>query len=127
PHQGGAREPHCRLQDHFRGPQQLLQGAAAALRLRSQGGLAEGNPPFPRRAWATPSVNHLALPCEFVGSQAGLRYLLTSASGQMDTSLVFAVLVTFSAMAVLLFMLIECLERLAIPWHASMRSRTIGR
>jgi NitT/TauT family transport system permease protein len=64
---------------------------------------------------------------EFVGSQAGLGYLLTSASGQMDTSLVFAVLVTLSAIAVLLFMLIEWLERLAIPWHASMRSRIVGR
>ncbi len=67
-----------------------------------------------------------AITGEFVGSQAGLGYLLTSASGQMDTPLVFAVLVTVSAIAVILFALIDGLERLAIPWHSSMRSRTVG-
>jgi NitT/TauT family transport system permease protein len=67
-----------------------------------------------------------AITGEFVGSQAGLGYLLTSASGQMDTALVFAVLVTISAIAILLFAIIEGLERLAIPWHASMRSRKVG-
>ena len=35
-----------------------------------------------------------AITGEFVGAQAGLGYLLTAASGQMDTSLVFGVLVT---------------------------------
>ncbi len=35
-----------------------------------------------------------AITGEFVGSQSGLGYLLTSASGQMDTALVFAVLLT---------------------------------
>lgn len=67
-----------------------------------------------------------AITGEFVGSQAGLGYLLTSASGQMDTALVFAVLVTISVIAMLLFMAIEFLEKLVIPWHASMRSRDIG-
>ena len=67
-----------------------------------------------------------AITGEFVGSQAGLGYLLTSASGQMDTALVFAVLVTISVIAILLFAIIEGLERLAIPWHASMRSRKVG-
>jgi NitT/TauT family transport system permease protein len=67
-----------------------------------------------------------AITGEFVGSQAGLGYLLTSASGQMDTPLVFAVLVTVSAVAIFLFIIIEVLERVAIPWHASMRSRTVG-
>lgn len=68
-----------------------------------------------------------AITGEFVGSQAGLGYLLTSASGQMDTALVFAVLVMISVIAIVLFAIIEGLERLAIPWHASMRSRTVGR
>jgi NitT/TauT family transport system permease protein len=67
-----------------------------------------------------------AITGEFVGSQAGLGYLLTSASGQMDTALVFAVLVTISVIAMILFMIIEILERLTIPWHASMRSRNLG-
>jgi NitT/TauT family transport system permease protein len=67
-----------------------------------------------------------AITGEFVGSQSGLGYLLTSASGQMDTALVFAVLVTISVIAMILFAIIEYLERFAIPWHASMRSRTVG-
>jgi NitT/TauT family transport system permease protein len=68
-----------------------------------------------------------AITGEFVGSQSGLGYLLTSASGQMDTALVFAVLVTISAIAMLLFMIIEAVEKLVIPWHSSMRSRNVGR
>lgn len=67
-----------------------------------------------------------AITGEFVGSQSGLGYLLTSASGQMDTALVFAVLVTISVIATVLFVIIEVLERLAIPWHSSMRSRNVG-
>lgn len=67
-----------------------------------------------------------AITGEFVGSQAGLGYILTSASGQMDVALVFAVLVTISAIAMILFMIIDGLEKLVIPWHASMRSRNIG-
>jgi NitT/TauT family transport system permease protein len=68
-----------------------------------------------------------AITGEFVGSQSGLGYLLTSASGQMNTALVFAVLVTISVIAIVLFAVLEGLERLAIPWHASMRSRKVGR
>jgi NitT/TauT family transport system permease protein len=67
-----------------------------------------------------------AITGEFVGSQSGLGYLLTSASGQMDTALVFAVLVIISVIATLLFMIIEAVEKLVIPWHSSMRSRNIG-
>jgi NitT/TauT family transport system permease protein len=68
-----------------------------------------------------------AITGEFVGSQAGLGYLLTSASGQMDTALVFAVLVTISVIAIVLFALVEAVERMAIPWHASMRSQRVGK
>jgi NitT/TauT family transport system permease protein len=67
-----------------------------------------------------------AITGEFVGSQSGLGFLLTSASGQMDTPLVFAVLVTISVIAMVLFAIIESFERMAIPWHASMRSRKGG-
>src|SRR5262249_10677506 len=64
-----------------------------------------------------------AITGEFVGSQEGLGYLLTSASGKMETPLVFAVLVTISVVAMVLFILVEVAERIVIPWHASMRSR----
>jgi NitT/TauT family transport system permease protein len=68
-----------------------------------------------------------AITGEFVGSQSGLGYLLTSASGQMDTALVFAVLVTISVIAMVLFMIVEAVEKLVIPWHSSIRSRDVGR
>jgi NitT/TauT family transport system permease protein len=68
-----------------------------------------------------------AITGEFVGSQSGLGYLLTSASGQMDTALVFAVLVIISVIAMILFMIVEAVEKLVIPWHSSMRSRSVGR
>jgi len=67
-----------------------------------------------------------AITGEFVGSQSGLGYLLTSASGQMDTALVFAVLLTISIIAMVLFMIIEAVEKMVIPWHSSMRSRNVG-
>jgi NitT/TauT family transport system permease protein len=68
-----------------------------------------------------------AITGEFVGSQSGLGYLLTSASGQMDTALVFAVLVVISVIATVLFLVIEAVEKLVIPWHSSVRSREVGR
>jgi NitT/TauT family transport system permease protein len=65
-----------------------------------------------------------AITGEFVGSEKGLGYLLTSATGNMDTAFVFAILLVISCVAVVLFVLVEILERIAIPWHASMRSRS---
>jgi NitT/TauT family transport system permease protein len=67
-----------------------------------------------------------AITGEFVGSQEGLGYLLTSASGKMETPLVFAVLITISVVAMILFILVELAEKLVIPWHASMRTRGLA-
>lgn len=67
-----------------------------------------------------------AITGEFVGSQSGLGYLMTSASGQMDTPLVFAVLVAISVIAMALFVVIELIERISIPWHSSSRTRGGG-
>jgi NitT/TauT family transport system permease protein len=62
-----------------------------------------------------------ALTGEFVGSDKGLGYMLVQASGNLNTSLLFATLVVLSALAMAFFYLIEILERIAIPWHASQR------
>ncbi len=59
---------------------------------------------------------------EFVGGDAGLGYLLMSANGSMDTPLLFAGLVGLTLIGIVLFLLIEVAERLAIPWHASTRN-----
>ena len=62
-----------------------------------------------------------ALTGEFVGSDKGLGYMLVQASGNLNTALLFATLVVLSALAMAFFYLIEMLERIAIPWHASQR------
>jgi NitT/TauT family transport system permease protein len=63
---------------------------------------------------------------EFVGSDKGLGYLLLRANGDLNTGLLFAVLVVLSLVGVILFELIEVAERLAIPWHASKRRELMG-
>jgi NitT/TauT family transport system permease protein len=63
-----------------------------------------------------------ALTGEFVGSDNGLGYLLVQASGNLNTPLLFATLVTLSAIAMAFFYVIETVERIAIPWHASQRA-----
>jgi NitT/TauT family transport system permease protein len=54
---------------------------------------------------------------EFVGGDAGLGYLLLVANGSMDTSLLFAGIVALTILGVVLFLLVELAERLAIPSH----------
>lgn len=56
---------------------------------------------------------------EFVGGDAGLGYLLMVANGSMDTALLFADLLVLTVLGVVLFMLVELAERLALPRHAS--------
>jgi NitT/TauT family transport system permease protein len=63
-----------------------------------------------------------ALTGEFVGSDKGLGYMLVQASGNLNTALLFATLVVLSALAMAFFYLIEILEKIAIPWHASQRT-----
>ena len=62
---------------------------------------------------------------EFVGGDAWLGYLLMSANGSMGTPL-FGGLVGLTLNAVVLFMVIEIAERLAMPWHASTRNTGTG-
>jgi NitT/TauT family transport system permease protein len=65
-----------------------------------------------------------ALTGEFIGSDTGLGYLLISASGMLNTALLFAVLVVLSLLATAFFYAIEILERLLIPWHVSQRAHS---
>jgi NitT/TauT family transport system permease protein len=54
---------------------------------------------------------------EFVGGDAGLGYLLMVANGSMDTQLLFAGIVGLTILGVILYVLIEIVERIAIPRH----------
>ncbi|HEV6953407.1 MAG TPA: ABC transporter permease [Promicromonospora sp.] len=59
---------------------------------------------------------------EFVGADRGLGYVLLLASGNLDAPLLFADLLLMSLIGVVLFVLVEVLERLLVPWHASRRT-----
>jgi hypothetical protein len=59
---------------------------------------------------------------EFVGSNSGIGYLLQIANGNFDLPLMFAALTVLSRIGVLLFVAVDVVERLMIPWHASHRN-----
>lgn len=59
---------------------------------------------------------------EFVGSNSGIGYLLQIANGNFDLPLMFAALTVLSGIGVVLFVAIDVVERLMIPWHASQRN-----
>lgn len=58
---------------------------------------------------------------EFVGADSGLGYLLLQATGSLDSPLLFAGFVPLTLIGAGLFLSIELIEWLAIPWHTSQR------
>ena len=54
---------------------------------------------------------------EFVGSNQGLGYFLLVASSTVRTAEVFADILVLSVLAVILFGVIETLERILVPWQ----------
>jgi len=62
-----------------------------------------------------------AVIAEWVGANRGLGYLLLSANGNLDTELLFAVLFFLTVIGIVMYYGVEFVERLAIPWHASVR------
>jgi NitT/TauT family transport system permease protein len=63
---------------------------------------------------------------EFVGGDAGLGYLLMVANGSMDTQLLFAGIVCLTILGVALYLVVELIERLAIPRHIIADERAAG-
>ncbi|CAN7720455.1 ABC transporter permease [Neorhizobium tomejilense] len=63
---------------------------------------------------------------EFVGSNSGIGYVLQRANGNFDLPLMFSALIILSLMGVLLFMIIDLIEKLMLPWHISNRLATAG-
>jgi putative hydroxymethylpyrimidine transport system permease protein len=59
---------------------------------------------------------------EWVGSSAGLGYLMLHANGRSQTDLMFAALFTLAAMALALWWLVDVLARLMVPWQADQLS-----
>jgi NitT/TauT family transport system permease protein len=63
-----------------------------------------------------------AVVAEFVASNRGLGYLLLEYNGNLETAMVFAVILVLSAIGLLVYYAVELLEKLAIPWHVSHRA-----
>lgn len=60
---------------------------------------------------------------EFVAADHGLGYALMAANGSLDITLSFTILVVLSVMGMVLYAIVDRLERWALPWHVSQRSR----
>ena len=60
-----------------------------------------------------------AVVAEFVGSDAGLGYLILEYNGFIETAKVFAAIILLSLAGLAIYYLVEAVERLAIPWHVS--------
>jgi NitT/TauT family transport system permease protein len=58
---------------------------------------------------------------EFVGSNSGIGYVLQRSIGNFELPTMFAALVVLALIGVILFWVLDVIERLAIPWHASQR------
>lgn len=63
---------------------------------------------------------------EFVAAESGIGRLLLSANGNMDTELLFAGMIALIGIGVALFLAMETLERLMLPWHVSQRGEVRG-
>ncbi len=62
-----------------------------------------------------------AVIAEWVGANEGLGYLLLTANANLDTPLLFAVLLMLLLLGMVLYYAVEFLEKSLIPWHASIR------
>ena len=62
---------------------------------------------------------------EFVGSNSGIGFVLQRSIGNFELPTMFAALVVLAMIGVILFWILDVLERLMIPWHASQRQDII--
>lgn len=67
-----------------------------------------------------------AVVAEFVGSDAGLGYLILEYNGFIETAKVFAAIILLSLAGLAIYYLVEAVERLAIPWHVSQTSTDVA-
>ena len=59
---------------------------------------------------------------EFIASDKGWGHMLVQASGNLDTTIMFAVLLVLALVASALFYAVAFLERFFMSWHASRRA-----
>jgi NitT/TauT family transport system permease protein len=63
---------------------------------------------------------------EFVGSDKGLGYVVVLANGALNTKLLFAAITFLSLLGVVLFFLVEVVERLMVPPHLTSGREQMG-
>ena len=59
---------------------------------------------------------------EFVGSNSGIGFVLQRSIGTFEMPTMFAALFVLALIGVLLFWIVDVIERFAVPWHASQRN-----
>jgi NitT/TauT family transport system permease protein len=67
-----------------------------------------------------------ALVGEFVGAGSGLGHLTVIAMGSLNTQLVFASIIVMAGIGVAMYVVIEILERMLVPWSRSRRLEQMG-
>ena len=58
---------------------------------------------------------------EFIGSDAGLGYIILTAQGDLQTDMSFSAILILTLLGFLLYYGVESVERFSIPWHISQR------
>lgn len=66
-----------------------------------------------------------AVVAEFVAADRGLGYLLLQYNGNLETPMVFAIVVLLSLIGLAVYYVVEIIERIAIPWHVSQQAADV--
>jgi NitT/TauT family transport system permease protein len=64
-----------------------------------------------------------AIVYEFIGANAGLGFVISSAQANLATPLMFAGLILVAIIGFLFYGVVTLVETIAIPWHISQRSK----
>lgn len=63
---------------------------------------------------------------EFVGASEGLGYLVVVAQGNLQSRLIFASITMMAIIGIVLFYVVELIERLVISWHVSAQDERVA-
>ncbi|GAB4064681.1 ABC transporter permease [Ancylobacter sonchi] len=62
---------------------------------------------------------------EFVGANSGIGYVLQRSIGNFELPTMFAALIILAMIGVILFWIVDLVERFMVPWHASQRHEVL--
>lgn len=63
---------------------------------------------------------------EWIGGDAGLGYYIQIATGQLRMDLAFAIIFVLAFIGLVLFYVVQAIEKRVIPWHVSQRAPVVG-